>query len=187
MSNFMILMNSSPFSPISSANTFLPSPIRISSKPSGQITLFTDKLTNLVNKAISKALTIQETKKYNSSFPELPKLKSPPIVWLAAPDIRKSFVLKPSYFNGNKKEFLGWWWQLALHLEGYQQTPNDMQKIMIALSLMKGRSAKQFTIMFMDVHNLETYSFEEFKQNLSIMFQLANIRRKAEQELASLR
>ena len=41
--------------------------------------------------------------------------------------------------------------------------------------------------MFMDAHNLETYSFEEFKWNLSMTFQPANIHRKAEQELASLR
>ena len=41
--------------------------------------------------------------------------------------------------------------------------------------------------MFMNSHNLETYSFEEFKQNLSVTFQLANIQRKAEQELAGLR
>ena len=62
-----------------------------------------------------------------------------------------------------------------------------MQKIMIALSLMKGGSAKRFTNMFMDSHNLEDYSFEEFKWNLLVMFQLADIRRKAKQELASLR
>ena len=39
----------------------------------------------------------------------------------------------------------------------------------------------------MDAHNLETYSFKEFKWNLSMMFQLADIRRKAKQELARLR
>ena len=62
-----------------------------------------------------------------------------------------------------------------------------MQKIMIALSLMKGRSAKQFTNMFVDAHDFKKYIFEEFKQNLSVMFQPANIRRKAEQELTRLR
>ena len=41
--------------------------------------------------------------------------------------------------------------------------------------------------MFMDTHDLKSYSFEEFKQNLLMMFQLADIRRKAEQKLASLR
>ena len=41
--------------------------------------------------------------------------------------------------------------------------------------------------MFMDSHNLEEYSFEEFKRNLSVTFQPANIRRKAKQELAGLR
>ena len=39
----------------------------------------------------------------------------------------------------------------------------------------------------MDIHDLKSYSFEEFKQNLLMMFQTADIRRKAEQELASLR
>ena len=58
---------------------------------------------------------------------------------------------------------------------------------MIALSLMKGELAEQFANMFVDSHNLEEYSFEEFKQNLSVMFQLADIWRKAEQELAGLR
>ena len=52
---------------------------------------------------------------------------------------------------------------------------------------MKGGSAERFTNMFVDSHNLKEYSFEEFKRNLSVTFQLANIRRKAEQELASLR
>ena len=52
---------------------------------------------------------------------------------------------------------------------------------------MKGRLAEWFANMFVDAHNLEKYSFEEFKWNLSVMFQLANIHRKAKQELASLR
>ena len=41
--------------------------------------------------------------------------------------------------------------------------------------------------MFINSHNLKEYSFEEFKWNLSVMFQLADIRRKAKQELASLK
>ena len=52
---------------------------------------------------------------------------------------------------------------------------------------MKGRSAKRFANMFVDTHNLEEYSFKEFKRNLLVTFQPADIRRKAEQELASLR
>ena len=39
----------------------------------------------------------------------------------------------------------------------------------------------------MDAHNLKTYSFEEFKWNLSVTFQQADICRKAKQELTSLR
>ena len=58
---------------------------------------------------------------------------------------------------------------------------------MIVLLLMKGRSAKQFTNMFMDSHNLNEYSFKEFKWNLSVMFQPADIWRKSGQELANLR
>ena len=154
---------------------------------SGQVTLSPGELTALINKAVSEALAAQEAKRYTAAFPELPKLKSSPAVRSFALDIGKSFVPKPPYFDGNKKEFLGWWRQLALHLGGYQQTPSDMQKIMIALSLMKGRSAKRFANMFVDSHNLEEYSFEEFKRNLSVTFQPADIRRKAEQELAGLR
>ena len=182
--------NSSPPSPTSSTDTFPPSPKRMSGKsPSGssQVTLSPGELTMLINKAVSEALAAQEAKKYTAAFPELPKLKSPPAVRSSAPDIGKSFVPKLPYFDGNKKEFLGWWRQLALHLGGYQQTPSDMQKIMIALSLMKGGSAKQFANMFVDSHNLEEYSFKEFKWNLSVTFQPADIRRKAKQELASLR
>ena len=52
---------------------------------------------------------------------------------------------------------------------------------------MKGGSAECFANMFTDVHNLETYSFDKFKWNLLTTFHLANICRKAEQELASLR
>ena len=175
---------------MSSANTFSPSPKRmLGESPSGssQFTLSPGELTALINKAISEALAAQEAKRYTAAFPELPKLKSPPAVWSSTPDIGKSFIPKLPYFDGNKKEFLGWWRQLALHLGGYQQTPSDMQKIMITLSLMKDGSAEQFANMFMDSHNLEEYSFKEFKRNLSVMFQPANIRRKAKQELASLR
>ena len=117
----------------------------------------------LINKAVSDALLTQKTKRYTTTFPELPKHKSPPAVQLSTLDIGKSFIPKLPYFNGNKKEFLSWWRQLALHLGGYQQTLNDMQKIMIALSLMKGRLAKQFTNMFVDAHDLKKYTFEEFK------------------------
>ena len=52
---------------------------------------------------------------------------------------------------------------------------------------MKGGLAERFANMFVDSHNLEEYSFEEFKWNLSVTFQPADIRRKAKQELASLR
>ena len=117
----------------------------------------------LINKAVSDALIAQEAKRYTATFPKLPKLKSLPAVQLTTLDIGKSFIPKPPYFNSNKKEFLGWWRQLPLYLGGYQQTLNDMQKIMIALSLMKGRSAKRFANMFVDSHNLKEYSFEEFK------------------------
>ena len=151
----------------------------MSSKPSGsgsgQITLSPNEISVLVNKAVSEALATWETKKYNTSFLELPRLKSPLAVQLTVPDIRKSFVLKPLYFDSNKKEFLRWWRQLTLHLGGYQQTPSDMQKIMIALSLIKGGLAEQFANMFVNSHNLEEYSFKEFKQNLSVTFQLADI------------
>ena len=41
--------------------------------------------------------------------------------------------------------------------------------------------------MFVDANDLETYKFKEFKWNLSVTFQPANIQRKAKQELASLR
>ena len=191
MSHFTTPMNSPPSLPMSSTNTFPPSPKRMSGKPSpsgsGYITLSPGELSTLINKAISEALAIQEAKWYTATFPELPKLKSPPAVRSSTPDIRKSFIPKPLYFDSNKKEFLGWWRQLALHLGGYQQTSSDMQKIMITLSLMKGGLAERFANMFVNSHNLEEYSFEEFKQNLLMMFQLADIRRKAEQELAGLR
>ena len=190
MSHFTTPTDSPPLSPMSSADTFRPSPKRMSGKSpsgSGQISFSPGELTTLINKAVSEALAAQEAKRYTTAFPELLKLKSPPVVRSSTLDIGKSFVLKPPYFDNNKKEFLGWWRQLALHLGGYQQTPSDMQKIMITLSLMKGGSAERFTNMFVDSHNLEEYSFEEFKRNLSVTFQPANIRRKAEQELADLR
>ena len=145
MSYFTTSTRSAPPLPTSSTDTFPPSPKRMSGESpsgSGQVTLSPGELTALINKAVSEALVAQEAKRYTAAFPELPKLKSPPAVRSSAPDIGKSFVPKPLYFDGNKKEFLGWWRQLALHLGGYQQTLSDMQKIMIALSLMKGRSAK---------------------------------------------
>ena len=58
---------------------------------------------------------------------------------------------------------------------------------MIGLSLMKGGSAKWFANMFMDAHDLKKYAIKEFKGNLSVTFQPADIQRKAKQELTGLR
>ena len=57
---------------------------------------------------------------------------------------------------------------------------------MIVLLLMKGRSAEKFANMFVDMYDLDQYLFKEFKRNLSITFQPADICHKAEQELATL-
>ena len=73
------------------------------SSSSSQITLSPRELSTLVNKAVSEVLATQEAKKYTATFPELPKLKSPSAVWPFAPDISKSFVPKPLYFDSNKK------------------------------------------------------------------------------------
>ena len=54
------------------------------------------------------------------------------------------------------------------------------------LLLMKDGSVEKFTNIFMDTYNLDQYLFKEFKRNLSITFQLANICCKAKQELATL-
>ena len=51
---------------------------------------------------------------------------------------------------------------------------------MIMLLLMKDGPVERFANMFIDGHNLKKYSLKEFKWNLSMTFQLANIRRKAE-------
>ena len=162
-------MHSNPPFPTDSTNTFPPSPKRMLGEPSdydsasGQISLSPDELSALITKAVADVISAHDAKKAITSFSELPKLKSLPTVHLTTPDIGKSFVPKLPYFNGNKKEFLGWWRQVVLHLGGYKEIPNDMQKIMIVLSLMKGGSAERFANMFIDTHDLNWYSFEEFK------------------------
>ena len=152
----------------------------------GQISLSLNELSALITKTVANAISAHEAKKIIMSFPELSKLKSLLAVWLATLDIGKLFIPHLLYFNGNKKEFLGWWGQVILHLGGYKETPNDTQKIMIVLLLMKGRSAVKFASMFVDMYNLNQYLFKEFKRNLSITFQPANICHEAEQELATL-
>ena len=189
---FIMLTHSSPPSPTSSIDTFPPLPKRISNNPSrsglllGQISLSLNELSALITKTVANAISAHEAKKTIMSFPELPKLKSLPAVWLAILDIGKLFIPHLLYFNGNKKEFFGWWGQVILHLGRYKETPNDTQKIMIVLLLMKGRSAEKFANMFVDMYDLDQYLFKEFKRNLSITFQPADICHKAEQELATL-
>ena len=59
--------------------------------------------------------------------------------------------------------------------------------MIVLLLMMKGGSIKRFANMFMDFHDLDQYSFKEFKRDLSVTFQPANIYQKAKQELATLR
>ena len=55
--------------------------------------------------------------------------------------IRKSIAAKPEMFDSSKEKFLQWWRTMVFYLMGFENTPNDVQQIMIVLSYMRGDNA----------------------------------------------
>ena len=83
----------------------------------------------------------------------LPHLIPPPPALNQAPNIGKSFVPKPRDYNGDKTKFHSWWRSITLYLGGFQEEPNDQQKIMIVLSFMTEKSAARFADTFLENHS----------------------------------
>ena len=106
-----------------------------------------------------------------------------------APKIGKSFVPKSEGFDGSQKKFETWWWNITLHIVGFEAAPNSHQKILIVLSTMTEGSVVAFANNFMRFHGLRQayYGFEEFTRMLAMHFTPANIKRKAQMALAVIK
>ena len=82
-----------------------------------------------------------------------------------------------------------WWRNITLHIVGFEVAPNSHQKILITLSTMTEGSAATFTNNFMRAHGsrLAYYGFEEFTRMLAMHFTPADIKRKAQTALATIK
>ena len=120
---------------------------------------------------------------------QIPHLIPPPPALVQAPDLGKSFVLKPKDYNGDKTKFHSWWRSIILYLRGFQEAPNDQQKIMMVLSFMTEKLAAWFTNTFLKNHStrLNQYAWAEFARNISMMFTPSSLWRNAEQKLLTMK
>ena len=84
----------------------------------------------------------------------LPHLIPPPPALNQALNIGKSFVPKPRDYDGDKNKFHSWWRSVTLYLGGFQEEPNNQQKIMIVLSFMTEKSAACFADTFLENHSI---------------------------------
>lgn len=52
----------------------------------------------------------------------------------------KSISAKPDMFDGDKSKYVQWSRQIAVYFAGFDNEPNDAQKILMTLSYMKGNN-----------------------------------------------
>ena len=78
---------------------------------------------------------------------------------------------------------------MTLHIAGFEVAPNSHQKILITLSTMTEGSAAAFANNFMRAHGsrLAYYGFEEFTRMLAMHFAPADIKRKVQAALATIK
>ena len=159
------------------------------SSGSGQITISAEQLNAIITNAVAAALQTTQSIQPQVTMPEIPKLITVQGLETSAPKIRKSFVPKPKGFDGSQKKFETWWRNIMLHIAGFEAAPNSHQKILIVLSMMTKGLAATFTNNFMRAHGsrLAYYSFEEFTRMLAMHFAPANIKRKAQTALATIK
>ena len=82
-------------------------------------------------------------------------------------------------YDRNKEKFLQWWRTLLFYLMGFENTPTDEQKIMIAISYMRGDNmAGRFTDLYAQEvdFDTDTQMFEEFAKKVGKTFLLEEIR-----------
>ena len=166
---------------------FDPEPLAESSG-SGQITISMEQLNSIITNAVAAALQTAQSQP-QVTMPEIPKLITAQGLGEDAPKVGKSFVPKPEGFDGSQKKFETWWWNITLHIVGFEVAPNSHQKILITLSTMMEGSAAAFANNFMRAHSsrLAYYGFEEFTRMLAMHFTPADIKRKAQTALAVIK
>ena len=122
-------------------------------------------------------------------MPEISKLITAQGLGKDMPKVGKLFGPKPEGFDGSQKKFEMWWRNITLHIVGFEVAPNSHQKILITLSTVMEGSAATFTNNFMRAHGsrLAYYSFEEFTRMLAMHFTPADIKRKAQTALTTIK
>ena len=166
---------------------FNPEPSAESSS-SGQITISMEQLNSIITNAVVAALQTAQSQP-QVTMPEIPKLITAQGLGEDAPKVGKSFVPKSEGFNGSQKKFEMWWWNIMLHIVGFEVAPNSHQKILIVLSTMTEGSVAAFTNNFIRAHGsrLAYYGFEEFTRMLAMHFTPTDIKRKAQTALTTIK
>ena len=166
---------------------FDPEPLAESSS-SSQITISMEQLNSIITNAVVAALQTAQSQP-QVTMPEIPKLITAQGLAEDAPKVGKSFVPKPEGFDSSQKKFEMWWQNIMLHIAGFEVAPNSHQKILITLSTMTEGSVAAFTNNFMRAHGsrLAYYGFEEFTRMLAMHFASADIKRKAQTALATIK
>ena len=166
---------------------FDPEPLAESSG-SGQITISMEQLNSIITNAVVAALQTAQSQP-QVTMPEIPKLITAQGLGEDGPKVGKSFVPKPEGFDSSQKKFETWWWNITLHIAGFEVAPNSHQKILITLSTMTEGLAAAFANNFMRAHSsrLAYYGFKEFTRMLAMHFAPADIKRKAQMALAVIK
>ena len=102
---------------------FDPEPLAESSS-SGQITISMEQLNSIITNAVAAALQTAQSQP-QVTMPEIPKLITAQGLGEDAPKVGKSFVPKPEGFDGSQKKFETWWWNITLHIAGFEVAPNS--------------------------------------------------------------
>ena len=93
-------------------------------------------------------------------------------------------------YDGNKEKFLQWWRTLLFYLMGFENTPTDEQKIMIAISYMRGdNTAGRLADLYTQEvdFDMDAQTFKEFTKKVGETFLPKEIRWEAEQKLMALK
>ena len=158
------------------------------SSGSGQITISMEQLNSIITNTVVAALQTTQSQP-QVTMPEIPKLITAQGLGKDAPKVGKSFVPKPEGFDNSQKKFETWWWNITLHIAGFEVAPNSHQKILIILSTMTEGLVAAFANNFMRAHSsrLAYYGFEEFTRMLAMHFAPADIKRKAQTTLTTIK
>ena len=158
------------------------------SSDSGKIMISMEQLNSIITNAVAAALQTAQSQP-QVTMPKIPKLITAQGLGEDVPKVGKSFVPKSEGFDGSQKKFEMWWWNIMLHIAGFEVAPNSHQKILIILSTMTEGLAAAFANNFMRAHSsrLAYYSFEEFTRMLAMHFAPADIKRKAQTALTTIK